>query len=143
MNPFTLSCLQRVGLVAIVATAITGCSDPVAAQDSVRAPDAVTTERAAQLDARMAELGLAGGMAHPYYVARECGADDQALAGFRERARKQVEQLVKSEAAAFDQNFDAALDVVAERMALHDSFPGEQKWNTPEGCQWALDTVQK
>ena len=26
---------------------------------------------------------------------------------------------------------------------LHDSFPGEQKWNTPEGCQWALDTVQR
>lgn len=20
---------------------------------------------------------------------------------------------------------------------------GEQKWNTPEGCQWALDTVQR
>jgi len=28
-------------------------------------------------------------------------------------------------------------------MALHDTFPGEQKWNTPEGCQWALDAVQK
>ena len=59
----------------------------------------------------------------------------------RERARKQVEQLATSEAVVFDQNFDAALDLVAERMGLHDSFPGEQKWNTPEGCQWALDTV--
>lgn len=143
MNPFTLSGLKRIALVSLAATAITGCSDPVAGQESVRAPDAATTERAAQLDARMAELGLAGGMAHPYYVARECGADEQALSAFRERARRQVEQLARSEAAAFDQNFDAALDVVADRMGLHDSFPGEQKWNTPEGCQWALDTVQR
>lgn len=143
MDSFTLGGLKRVALASVVVAAISACTDPVAAQDAVRAPDQATSARAAELDARMAELGLSGGMAHPYYVARECGADEQALAAFRERARKQVEQLVKSEAAAFDQNFEAAIDVVAERMALHDSFPGEQKWNTPEGCQWALDTVQR
>ena len=139
----TPSGLKRAAWFFVVAAAVAGCSDPVAAQRGVQAPDATTSARAAQLDARMAELGLAGGMAHPYYVARECGADEQALTAFRERARRQVDQLAKSETAAFDQNFDAAIDVVAERMGLHDSFPGEQKWNTPEGCQWALDTVQR
>lgn len=143
MDPSTLSGLKRVALASVVVSAISACTDPVGAQNAARAPDQATAGPAAELDARMSDLGLSGSMAHPYYVARECGADEQALAAFRERARKQVEQLVKSEAAAFDQNFDAAIDVVAERMALDDTFPGEQKWNTQEGCQWALDAVQK
>lgn len=93
----------------------------------------------AALDRKMAELGLTGSMAHPYFLARECGASEAHLEAFRDRARVQVEQLARSEAADFDRNFEAGLDVVARRFALHD----DASWKSPDTCEWALKTTAK
>lgn len=101
-------------------------------------PSGSAAAEAADLDRQMGELGLGGSMAHPYFLARECGASEAQLEGFRARAKRQVEQLAKSEVAQFDENFEAALGVVERRLELE-----EASWKTAETCEWALETTAR
>lgn len=140
-----LPCVLAFLMVACSNPAESGMSDtpagsaaePEARDESASAaPSGSTSAEAADLDRQMGELGLSGSMAHPYFLARECGASEAQLEAFRARAKRQVEQLAKSEVARFDQNFEAALGVVEQRLELEGP-----SWKSPENCQWALQTT--
>ncbi|KGM56734.1 hypothetical protein N799_02265 [Lysobacter arseniciresistens ZS79] len=109
-------------------------ADPVAGNDG-----AVPEGDAAELDARLVELGWAGAAATNHAYAEACGASaaelDAHLAAQREQATA-----MGTAAAEFDRQFEEALPVATRRVAIDDvAMSGGRRTDT---CETVLASLR-
>ena len=122
-------------LAALVFAGLTACNDPAAPSTEVAAPApdatapaspaetpataAVPAGDAAELDARLVELGWAGAAATTHAYAQACGASAGQLEAHKAAQRDQAIAM-GSEAGEFDRQFAEALTVATRRVELDD-----------------------